>query len=50
MSTPRVVTVRKVRVGWTVNGHWCLTKRIQQREIRRCRMRAGRPLPVRTPG
>lgn len=45
-----VITVRKARWGWRVNGRWCPTVRSRTREIHRIRDRAGRYLVVRTPG
>jgi hypothetical protein len=44
-----VITVRKARVGWRVDGRWCPTRKVRDREIRRVRERTGKT-SVRTPG
>jgi hypothetical protein len=44
-----VITVRKARWGWWVDGRWCPTRAIRDHQIQMVRKRTGKT-HVRTPG
>lgn len=49
MTRGWVITIRKVRMGWMVEGYWCPTRKTRDRRVARERKRTGKT-QVRTPG
>jgi hypothetical protein len=49
MTNRRIIEVKKLRWGWSVDGRWRPTLGLMHREVRAVRSRTGKQ-HVRTPG